>query len=80
MMTSDRRAKQDVVRVGTHRLGIGLYLFRYRLEWQARFGAGRYFGVMADEVETVVPDAVSTASDGYKQVDYSRLGIALARH
>ena len=75
-LPSDRRLKEDIVRVGDHPLGIGLYLFRYRAQLHARFGAGRRLGVMADEVEAVLPDAVVVLADGYKHVDYARLGLA----
>lgn len=78
MMTSDRRVKRNIVRVGDHPSGIGLYLFDYDVERQARWGRERQFGVMADEVELVVPVAVSVGADGYKQVDYAMLGIARA--
>ena len=73
---SDRRLKQDIVRVGTHALGIGLYLYRYRPALHARFGSGRRLGVMADEVEAVLPEAVVVQADGYRHVDYARLGLA----
>ena len=76
MITSDRRAKEGIVRVGDHPLGIGLYLFRYRAPLRDRFGSGRRLGVMADEVEAVLPDAVAVQPDGYKAVDYARLGLA----
>ena len=33
---------------------------------------------MADEVEAVMPAAVSVGADGYKQVDYAMLGISRA--
>jgi hypothetical protein len=79
-VNSDRALKQDAVRVGEHPLGFGLYLFDYRPAYRERCGHGRQFGVMADEVETVVPDAVSTGPDGYKLVDYSLLGITRAAH
>ena len=72
---SDRRAKARIVRIGNHPLGIGLYLFDYRAGFRDEWGHGRQFGVMADEVETVMPDAVSVHADGFKVVDYSRLGI-----
>lgn len=76
MVVSDRRLKEDVVRIGDHPLGIGLYLFRYRAPLHARCGSGRRLGVMADEVETVLPEAVVVQADGYKAVDYARLGLA----
>ena len=76
-MPSDPIAKQDVVRVGTHPLGLGLYLFTYRPQFQAAYGAGRQFGVMADEVEAVLPAAVSINAQGIRQVNYAKLGIRL---
>ena len=78
MPGSDRRVKRNIVRVGDHPLGIGLYLFDYDPERSARWGHDRQFGVMADEVETVMPAAVSVGADGYKQVDYAMLGISRA--
>lgn len=71
---SDPAFKQNVVRVGDHPAGFGIYLFDYKPEF-ARFGTGRQFGVMADEVEQIVPDAVSVDSDGYRRVDYAMLGV-----
>lgn len=72
---SDRATKENIVRVGTHPLGIGLYLFDYKAEFQSACGHDRQFGVMADEVESVMPKAVSVATNGFKQVDYAMLGI-----
>ncbi len=72
-MTSERRLKHNIARVGTHPLGIGLYLFDYKPGiGQAE---GRHFGVMADEVEQVLPQAVVLHPDGYRMVDYRLLGI-----
>lgn len=73
---SDRNAKQDVVRIGDHPLGIGLYLFEYKREFRDRWGHGRSFGVMADEVAMVMPEAVSVDLDGFKVVDYGMLGVS----
>ena len=63
-MISDRRLKSNIERVGTHRLGIGIY--EYDL-----FGE-RQRGVMADEVETVMPEAV-IGLGGIKAVNYGML-------
>jgi len=73
--TSDRALKQGIVRIGTHPLGICLYLFDFKPEFRERWGTGRQFGVMADEVEQIMPQAVSVGPDGYKRVDYAMLGI-----
>lgn len=61
---SDRRLKTNVERVGTHRLGIGVYTYDI-------FGQ-RQIGVMADEVEKVMPDAVGEVG-GFKTVNYGKL-------
>jgi hypothetical protein len=65
LFTSDRRLKSNIVRVGTHPLGIGVYEYDINGERQR--------GVMADEVETVLPEAVVTRSAGYKMVNYGLL-------
>ena len=62
---SDIRLKSDIVKVGTHPLGVGVYDY-------TKFGK-RERGVMAQEVEQVKPDAVSTHESGYKQVNYGLL-------
>lgn len=76
---SDRRLKEKIVEIGRHPLGIGLYLFDYKAEYRAEYGHGRHFGVMADEVERVMPEAVLPRHDGYKRVEYAMLGITLPR-
>jgi hypothetical protein len=65
LFTSDRRLKSNIVRVGIHPLGIGVYEYDIAGERQR--------GVMADEVETVLPEAVVTRHDGYKMVNYGML-------
>ncbi|MFO1316207.1 MAG: hypothetical protein U1F58_11445 [Burkholderiales bacterium] len=79
MTMSDAAAKQNALRIGTHPLGIGLYLFEYKPQFRARWGYGRQLGVMADEVEKVMPDAVRVGIDGLRVVDYARLGVARPR-
>lgn len=60
--------------MGEHPAGFGLYLFDYKAEF-SDLGAGRQFGVMADEVEKIVPEAVTIGSNGFRAVDYALLGI-----
>lgn len=76
-MGSDVRLKENIVPVGRHSLGFGLYLFDYKPKYRGWAGHGRYLGVMAQEVETVMPEAVLTGSDGFKRVNYAVLGIDL---
>ena len=80
MSASDPITKTNIVRIDTHPLGIGLYLFDYKSEFRGTWGHGRQFGVMADEVETIMPAAVSLHPSGYKQVDYTMLGIYRVLH
>ena len=77
---SDRNLKENIVYIGKHPLGIGLYLFDFRPEFRDQWGHGRQFGVMAQEVETVMPEAVSVHPDGYMTVDYAMLGISSTDH
>lgn len=74
MFMSDPATKQNVVEVGAHPAGFGLYLFDYKPEFAAN-GEGRQFGVMADEVAAIVPDAVAEGADGILRVNYAKLGI-----
>ena len=80
MGASERSLKERIVRVGTHPRGFGLYLFDYKPPYRDAWGHCRRFGVMADEVEPVVPEAVHVHPDGYRIVDYAMLGIHSAHH
>jgi len=66
-MSSDRRLKKNIVRIGTHKSGVGVYSYTMK-----RTGIDDV-GVMAQELQGVMPEAVSTDSDGYLMVDYSKL-------
>lgn len=74
-LPSERHLKENIVKVGDHAAGFGLYLFDYKPEYRDTCGHGRQFGVMIDEVEAIAPDAISSSADGFKVVDYARLGI-----
>ena len=75
MGASDPATKENVVRIGEHPAGFGLYVFDYKPEFRDACGHGRQFGVMADEVETIVPEAVMVGEAGYRVVNYALLGI-----
>lgn len=80
MQMSDRSVKENIVQIDSHPLGIGLYLFDYKPEYRDAWGHGRQFGVMADEVEQVMPEAVSVHPNSYKMVNYAMLGISRSLH
>jgi hypothetical protein len=64
---SDRRLKSNIRRIGTAHNGLPLYEYTI-------FGQ-RQRGVMADEVERIMPAAVRTHSSGFKMVNYGMLGL-----
>jgi hypothetical protein len=41
------------------------------------FPEGRHIGVIAQDVEKVIPEIVHTAADGYKSVEYAKLVAVL---
>jgi endosialidase-like protein len=66
---SDIRLKHDIVLLGYLRNGIGLYRFRYNDNPKL------YVGVLAQQVQTIAPQAVTRGTDGYFRVYYRDLGI-----
>jgi hypothetical protein len=66
---SDMRLKHDIVLLGRLDDGLGYYRFVYN------GGHTAYVGVMAQEVEGVVPEAVTRGADGYLRVSYDLLGL-----
>lgn len=68
MAMSDRRLKRRITRVGTVP-GWGIGLYEYDIEDRHETG------VMADEVRTVAPEAVTVGADGYDRVNYAMLGV-----
>lgn len=77
---SDVRLKENLSRIGEHPLGIGLYLFDYKSPFRDQWGQGRQFGVVAQEVERVMPAAVTMHPSGYKMVNLAMLGISRGSH
>lgn len=71
---SDINMKENVKEIGKLDNGLKLYAFDYKPEFKDLAGHGRFFGVMAQEVEKVIPEAVSIMPNGYKAVNYSMLG------
>jgi Chaperone of endosialidase len=63
--------KHDIVMLGHLDNGLGFYRFSYN-------GSDKtYVGVMAQEVEAIMPEAVLRGSDGYLLVNYDRLGLRM---
>jgi Protein of unknown function (DUF3300) len=66
---SDIRLKHDIVLLGRLDQGLGYYRFVYN------GGHTAYVGVMAQEVQSVMPEAVTRGGDGYMRVSYDMLGL-----
>lgn len=64
---SDRRFKENIRRIGTLANGITTYAFNYI------GNKVQQFGVMAQEVLDIIPDAVCFGEDGYMRVDYGKV-------
>jgi hypothetical protein len=68
---SDIELKHDVVLLGHLANGLGYYRFSY-------LGSSKpYVGVIAQEVQNLVPEAVTRGRDGYLRVRYEQLGLKL---
>lgn len=70
---SDIRTKENIKAIGFLPSGLTVYEFEYKPEWKDIAGHGKQIGVMAQEVEKVLPHAVITLDDGYKMVNYGAL-------
>ncbi len=63
---SDRRLKKNIKQIGTRADGLNVYEFNYI------WGGKRQVGLMAQEVQSIYPSAVSE-SNGFLMVDYSKV-------
>jgi hypothetical protein len=61
--------KHDISLLGHLDNGLGFYRFSYNGSEKT------YVGVIAQEVQTVMPAAVVRGSDGYLRVSYDKLGL-----
>ena len=61
--------KHDIAFLGYLNNGLGLYRFSYNGSEKA------YVGVIAQQVQSIRPDAVSRDADGILRVHYDRLGV-----
>jgi hypothetical protein len=62
---SDVRLKSNIVKVGDHPMGFGIY--EYDIDGH------RERGVLAQEVEKIIPEAVIEHPNGYKMVNYGAI-------
>jgi hypothetical protein len=74
-LASDIRMKENIEQIGKLPNGLNVYTYEYKLEFKNDpfAGHGKHIGVMAQEVEQIMPEAVITRPDGYKMVNYGAL-------
>jgi hypothetical protein len=66
---SDIALKHDITLLGHLDNGLGFYRFSYN-------GSDKvYVGVIAQEVQAIMPQAVTRGRDGYLRVFYDKLGV-----
>ena len=70
---SDERLKENIKKIGTLDNGLNLYSYNYKDGYD--LPEGRQIGVMAQEVEKVIPEAVVMETDGFRAVNYALLGV-----
>jgi hypothetical protein len=75
MAFSDIRTKENIKQVHWLPNGLPVYEYEYKDEFKNHplAGHGKFVGVMAQEVEAVYPQAVTTLENGYKAVNYGLL-------
>lgn len=75
---SDINLKDSITKIGELSDKIGLYRWKWNETAKALGIDTEEVGVLAQEVEAVMPEAVSTAPNGYKQVRYDMVFNAFA--
>lgn len=76
---SDKNVKKNIKLIGTEN-GFNIYSFEYKTDEYPELPSGKQVGVIAQEVEEIIPSAVAevtTDSGKYKVVDYLKLGVTL---
>ena len=71
---SDIRLKENIEYLGQEN---GINMFEFEYVDKPYLPKGRFIGVIAQDVEYRHPEAVYTCEDGYKRVDYSKIGVEM---
>jgi hypothetical protein len=73
IFTSDINAKENITKIGSLDNGLNLYSYNYKDGYD--LPEGKQIGVIAQEVEAVMPEAVVQMDNGFKGVNYAMLGV-----
>jgi len=71
MAASDIKTKKNIKYIKTEK-GIKFYEFEYKTDQYPELPNGKQYGVIAQEIKNIVPNAVIQGKD-YKLVDYSKV-------
>ena len=71
--TSDKRLKEDIKEVSFDLSSLKTYSYSFKQDKDKR----HYVGLIAQEVEAIIPDAVRKDSKGYLSLDYNAIVAAL---
>ena len=82
ILTSDKRYKKDITALSgllekILQLAPKEYRWRQNEFPEKNFSNGLQYGLIAQEVEVLFPDAVSTGSDGFKSLNYNHILVLL---
>jgi hypothetical protein len=72
-LMSDINLKENIEKIGSLDNGLNVYSYDYKDGYD--LPKGRQIGVMAQEVEKVIPEAVAVMPNGFKAVNYAMLGV-----
>jgi len=70
---SDLRLKENIKHIGEIKDGIKLYTWDWKEGHEDITGSQPTYGVLAQELMEVMPEAVHEGADGYYRVDYSKV-------
>ena len=78
--SSDERFKRDITPFGAALDRVAAlrpvnYFWRQETFPEKGFGPEQTYGLVAQEVEAVLPELVTTDADGYRQVDHAKLPL-----
>ena len=71
--SSDINLKENIKKIGALDNGLNLYTYNYKDGYD--LPEGKQVGVIAQEVEAVIPEAVVDMPNGFKGVNYALLGV-----
>lgn len=74
-MFSDIRLKSKIKYIGKLANGIKFYKWSWNKKGRKLAGNQPEYGVIAQQVREIMPNAVVRGKDGYLQVDYSKVGV-----